>query len=61
MNRFTASQRRSRSRSKGAAEDMAYEMVSLLRMLIDRDGSDLHIAVDDPPRGPRARQDDVLR
>jgi len=30
---------------------MAYEMVSLLRMLIDRDGSDLHIAVDDPPAG----------
>jgi twitching motility protein PilT len=30
---------------------MAYEMVSLLRMLIDRDGSDLHLAVDDPPVG----------
>ena len=30
---------------------MAYEMVSLLRMLIDRDGSDLHLAVDDPPIG----------
>ncbi|MBI3117482.1 MAG: type IV pilus twitching motility protein PilT [Candidatus Hydrogenedentes bacterium] len=30
---------------------MAYEMVSLLRMLIDRDGSDLHIAVDNPPVG----------
>ena len=30
---------------------MTYEMVSLLRMLIDRDGSDLHIAVDDPPAG----------
>ena len=30
---------------------MAYEMVSLLRMLIDRDGSDLHITVDDPPVG----------
>lgn len=28
---------------------MAYEMVSLLRMLIDRDGSDLHLAVDNPP------------
>jgi twitching motility protein PilT len=26
-------------------------MVSLLRMLIDRDGSDLHLAVDDPPVG----------
>ncbi len=30
---------------------MAYEMVSLLRMLIDRDGSDLHIGVDNPPVG----------
>ena len=30
---------------------MAYEMVSLLRMLIDRDGSDLHITVDNPPIG----------
>ncbi len=30
---------------------MAYEMVSLLRMLIDRDGSDLHLTVDDPPVG----------
>lgn len=30
---------------------MAYEMVSLLRMLIDREGSDLHIAVDNPPVG----------
>jgi twitching motility protein PilT len=30
---------------------MAYEMVSLLRMLIDRDGSDLHIAVKNPPVG----------
>ncbi len=30
---------------------MAYEMVSLLRMLIDRDGSDLHLAVDNPPVG----------
>jgi len=30
---------------------MAYDMVSLLRMLIDRDGSDLHIAVDNPPVG----------
>ncbi|MBN2308463.1 MAG: type IV pili twitching motility protein PilT, partial [Candidatus Hydrogenedentes bacterium] len=30
---------------------MAYEMVSLLRMLIDREGSDLHLAVDDPPVG----------
>jgi len=29
----------------------AYEMVSLLRMLIDRDGSDLHLAVDNPPVG----------
>ncbi len=28
---------------------MAYEMVSLLRMLIDREGSDLHLAVDNPP------------
>lgn len=30
---------------------MAYEMVSLLRMLLDRDGSDLHCAVDNPPVG----------
>jgi twitching motility protein PilT len=30
---------------------MAYEMVSLLRMLIDREGSDLHLAVDNPPAG----------
>ncbi|HIJ64931.1 MAG TPA: type IV pilus twitching motility protein PilT [Candidatus Hydrogenedentes bacterium] len=30
---------------------MAYEMVSMLRMLIDRDGSDLHLAVDNPPVG----------
>ena len=30
---------------------MAYDMVSLLRMLIDREGSDLHLAVDDPPVG----------
>lgn len=30
---------------------MAYEMVSLLRMLIDRDGSDLHLAVKNPPVG----------
>ncbi len=30
---------------------MAYEMVSLLRMLIDREGSDLHLAVDNPPSG----------
>ncbi len=30
---------------------MAYEMVSLLRMLIDRDGSDLHLAVHNPPSG----------
>jgi len=30
---------------------MAYEMVSLLRMLIDRDGSDLHLSVDNPPVG----------
>jgi twitching motility protein PilT len=28
---------------------VAYEMVSLLRMLIDREGSDLHLAVDNPP------------
>ena len=28
-----------------------YEMVSMLRMLIDRDGSDLHLAVDNPPCG----------
>lgn len=30
---------------------MPYEMVSLLRMLVDRDGSDLHLAVDNPPIG----------
>ena len=30
---------------------MAYEMVGLLRMLIDRDGSDLHLAVGNPPTG----------
>ncbi|MDQ1256579.1 MAG: twitching motility protein PilT [Candidatus Hydrogenedentes bacterium] len=30
---------------------MPYEMVSLLRMLIDRDGSDLHITVGIPPVG----------
>lgn len=30
---------------------MPYEMVSLLKMLIDRDGSDLHLAVDNPPVG----------
>ena len=30
---------------------MSYEMVSLLRMLIDREGSDLHLAVDNPPAG----------
>lgn len=30
---------------------MAYEMVSLLRMLIDRDGSDLHLTVGVPPIG----------
>ena len=30
---------------------MAYEMVSLLRMLIDREGSDLHLEVDNPPVG----------
>ena len=29
----------------------SYDMVSLLRMLIDRDGSDLHLAVDNPPVG----------
>lgn len=28
-----------------------YEIVSLLRMLVDRDGSDLHITVDNPPVG----------
>jgi len=28
-----------------------YEMVSLLRMLIDREGSDLHLAVGNPPCG----------
>lgn len=30
---------------------MAYEMVPLLRMLIDREGSDLHLAVGNPPVG----------
>jgi len=30
---------------------MAYNMVSLLKMLIDRDGSDLHLSVDNPPIG----------
>ncbi len=30
---------------------MAYEMVSLLRMMIDRDGSDLHITTGVPPVG----------
>lgn len=30
---------------------MAYEMVNLLRMLVDRDGSDLHLAVNNPPVG----------
>lgn len=30
---------------------MAYEMVSLLRMLVDRDGSDLHLQVGNPPVG----------
>ncbi len=30
---------------------MPYEMVSLLRMLIDREGSDLHLAVGNPPVG----------
>jgi twitching motility protein PilT len=30
---------------------MAYDMVNLLRMLVDRDGSDLHLAVDNPPVG----------
>lgn len=30
---------------------MAYEMVSLIRMLIDREGSDLHLAVNNPPVG----------
>ncbi|MCH7910702.1 MAG: type IV pilus twitching motility protein PilT [Candidatus Hydrogenedentes bacterium] len=30
---------------------MAYEMVSLLRMLIDREGSDIHLSVDNPPTG----------
>jgi twitching motility protein PilT len=30
---------------------MAYEMVSLLRMLVDRDGSDLHLSVGNPPVG----------
>ena len=28
-----------------------YDMVSLLKMLIDRDGSDLHLAVGSPPVG----------
>jgi len=28
-----------------------YEMVSLLRMLVDRDGSDLHLSVGNPPVG----------
>lgn len=31
--------------------DMAYEMVSLIRMLLDREGSDLHLTVDNPPVG----------
>lgn len=30
---------------------MAYEMVSLIRMLIDREGSDLHLTVDNTPVG----------
>lgn len=30
---------------------MAYEMVSLLRMLVDREGSDLHLATKNPPAG----------
>lgn len=30
---------------------MAYNMVSLLKMLIDRDGSDLHLSVGNPPIG----------
>ena len=30
---------------------MAYDMVSLLKMLIDRDGSDLHLTVGNPPVG----------
>jgi twitching motility protein PilT len=30
---------------------MAYDMVSLLKMLIDRDGSDLHLGVGNPPIG----------
>ena len=30
---------------------MAYDMVSLLRMLIDREGSDLHLAEGNPPVG----------
>ncbi len=30
---------------------MAYDMVSLLRMLVDREGSDLHITVGNPPVG----------
>ncbi len=28
-----------------------YEMVSMLRMLVDREGSDLHLTVDNPPVG----------
>jgi hypothetical protein len=37
---------------KGRIRPMAnYEMVSLLRMLIDREGSDLHLAVQNPPCG----------
>ena len=30
---------------------MAYDMVSLLKMLVDRDGSDLHLSVGNPPVG----------
>ena len=30
---------------------MAYDMVSLLKMLIARDGSDLHLSVGNPPIG----------
>ena len=30
---------------------MAYDMVSLLKMLVDRDGSDLHLSVGNPPIG----------
>ncbi len=30
---------------------MAYELVRLIRMLIDREGSDLHLTVDNPPVG----------